>query len=664
MGTIYSEYFKPWYEHTYRGCRDIPGYSTFLSARHDEAFGDVKRRPKHFHSKCGTCYRLKARALRCFKNRTQEKKWLRKLFKHDKAVVNWRAHVEQKTADGRHNPHEHIVLFFDDTGSVDLPHVTNRGLKDLPSSRVPIIPWLVQNLSEGKEHYFYMLKNAFKKGGNRICTQLYHVIRAIKMAGGPGARATKLTLVADNYNENKNNTLFAFLSDLVRHGYFEQIHLIFGEVGHTHNGDDAQHEIHNNKIGQYFNPTLAHWIASYPLAWREEATRPIPVLLNAMYDFDEYYSTTLDELAGFTRTQADDVYVRGFSFQREAVSNWVTCKISVDPANGKPYLGVNNTPESRGYLVLKRPPPPSRKLKCVAANKDILPKKYRAQVLGPRMRETMEAEGMSDAMDWLETLIDQATIPIDSVLEETAPPGQVGRRVQLCCGDCTVEASQLVPLFGDGSFNFDQFWTQPVEAAAASAREQEPDEDSGDDRLPCVGYRRIKPNKRPTYPGSSREARDKAVEKALRTEARPKQRKRRRIQVSEEDNDSANSTSSDSDGGSESKLLEEIEADSMVIYIADAETGKLWLGKLIGVDDDRQMIEVHRFALHKKKYFPLYEDPKDNKHIATPTPKKDYTTVTDYVVPSEVKAINFALQNGGIPRAVANETSFAQKRQS
>ena len=76
------------------------------------------------------------------------------------------------------------------------------------------------------------------------------------------------------------------------------------------------------------------------------------------------------------------------------------------------------------------------------------------------------------------------------------------------------------------------------------------------------------------------------------------------------------------------------------------------------------MIEVHRFQLHKKKYFPLYEDPKDNKHIATKTPKKDYIAVTDYVVPAEVKAINFALDNGGIPRAVAKDTSFAQKRQS
>ena len=212
---------------------------------------------------------------------------------------------------------------------------------------MPIIPWIIQNLGAGKEHYSYMLKKAYKKGGNRICTQLYHVLRTIKMGGGPQARATKLTLVADNYNENKNNTLFAFLSHLVRLGWFTSIKLVFGEVGHTHNGDDAQHEIHNNKIGAYFNPTLVHWIKHYPLAWREETTRPVPVLLNAMYDFDAYYSTGLDELAGFTRTQADDAYVRGFSFQREP-NGWVTCRISVDPANGAPYLGVNNTSDSRG----------------------------------------------------------------------------------------------------------------------------------------------------------------------------------------------------------------------------------------------------------------------------------------------------------------------------
>ena len=334
MKTLYAEYFQPWFLRTFPGVLsdDLPGYQTFVDARDDPSFSDVKKRPKHFHAQCGTCYRLKLRAVRCFANSYEENRWQKEMRAHDAAVRNWRGYVAQFTADARHSPHEHIVLFFDDTGSVDLPHCTNRGLKDIPTARLPVVPWLVQDYANGRDHYFYMLKNAYKKGGNRICTQLYHMLRAIKLAGNRASRAMKLTLVADNYNENKNNTLFAFLSHLVSNGWFDDIYLVFGEVGHTHNGDDAQHHIHNVIIGQYFNPTLVHWIDRYSTAWRSELTRPEPVLLHTMYDFDKYYARCIDRLAGFTRTEKDEVYVRGFHFAR-GTNNVVRCKISVDPAH-------------------------------------------------------------------------------------------------------------------------------------------------------------------------------------------------------------------------------------------------------------------------------------------------------------------------------------------
>ena len=663
MQTIYDEYFKPWYKATYKSAMlSAPSYATFIRARNDEAFADVKRRPKHFHAQCGPCYRLRTAALRTFKNRSMEKKWLVRLHRHDKAIVDWRAHVAEVISDSSHNPHEHVALFFDDTGTVDLPHLTGRPLKDAPMGRLPIIPWLVQNVGMGDDFYFYMVKKSFKKGGNRLCSQLLHVLRSIKNGSGPAARAKKLTLIADNYNENKNNTLFAFLSHLVHAGWFDSIHLIFGEVGHTHNGDDAQHEIHNNKLSPYLSPTLAHWISRYPLAWRKEHSRPRAVLLHALYDFDSYYRDYLDELAGFTKTSRDDAYIRGFSFQRER-NNWVTCRVSADPANGKPYLGIENTPESRGYLVLKRPPPASHQLLHVRHNKDIMAEKFKRAVVGPAMASNLDALGEPDAIEWLKEALDTAKVPVAAVFEKETPPDQIGRLVQIKCGDHSADVREIVPLFEEGKFDYQLFWKAPVRAAEANERRAEgPAEDSSEELLPNVGYRRVRPRDRPTYPGSAREAMDSGrITNGGATSSNNKQpsggKKRRRPDRE------VSSSSEESEVESDDDILESIKEDSMVIYTADAEQGTKYLGQLTAVDDEKRMLEVHRYSLSKNKWVPLYEDPDDNKHIAAARPKTRYKPVLDHATLEEVHAKNFQLVNGALPRRVQAATDFNRTRQ-
>ncbi len=99
-------------------------------------------------------------------------------------------------------------------------------------------------------------------------------------------------------------------------------------------------------------------MTKYPNAWHDAKTRPEPHLLHVQYDFDQYYKGTLDELAGFTKTQVDPVLVRGFMFQFEE-NNMSTVKISVDPAMENGWLGMDNSTNIRGYMVLKRPPVPT-----------------------------------------------------------------------------------------------------------------------------------------------------------------------------------------------------------------------------------------------------------------------------------------------------------------
>ncbi len=88
-------------------------------------------------------------------------------------------------------------------------------MKNLPTARFHTIPFLIADLARGKDYYVYTAKGRFKKGANRLCTTLMTAIRAVKSGNDEASHARTLTLIADNFSENKNNTLFAFCTDLV-----------------------------------------------------------------------------------------------------------------------------------------------------------------------------------------------------------------------------------------------------------------------------------------------------------------------------------------------------------------------------------------------------------------------------------------------------------------
>lgn len=79
-------------------------------------------------------------------------------------------------------------------------------------------PFSLTNHGTGENIYIYDLKHKWTHGADRLCTNLYHVLRRIKFKDPefctPNERVQrynrKLVLMGDNCPENKNNTLFAF----------------------------------------------------------------------------------------------------------------------------------------------------------------------------------------------------------------------------------------------------------------------------------------------------------------------------------------------------------------------------------------------------------------------------------------------------------------------
>jgi len=146
------------------------------------------------------------------------------------------------------------------------------------------------------------------------------------------AKSKKLVLMADNCSENKNHSLFAFCSELVNRGWYDEIQMLFGPVGHTHNGNDAVHYIHNQIAGNFVSITPAELFQNYAYAWHTERTRPQPIIVDTQYAWDERYAPYLNRVSGFKNDGVrDPLYVRAFRFAKDA-DNICTMQIKGSPS--------------------------------------------------------------------------------------------------------------------------------------------------------------------------------------------------------------------------------------------------------------------------------------------------------------------------------------------
>ena len=189
------------------------------------------------------------------------------------------------------NPESVTVLSYDATQSFGFPHWTKRPIKSMPNDAVHMVPWNCTNHGTCEDVYLYDIKTKWKHGADYLCTNLYTILRRIKMKP-EGATMTdterkqkksrKLVLMADNVSENKNNCVLQFCSELVARGWYDEVEMLFGPVGHTHNGNDAVHYIHNQIAGNHVSVTPAELFNNYKNAWLNVRKRPQPIIVDPM----------------------------------------------------------------------------------------------------------------------------------------------------------------------------------------------------------------------------------------------------------------------------------------------------------------------------------------------------------------------------------------------
>ena len=254
---IYREYFLPWHQRmvdtTLYQAENKPEFTTWKNARFSPEFKDVKNRASHTHARCGECARLKQLMLDGFSSGGAQREYLQQRRLHDEEVTQWRKLEAVIKAQATHCPAADLVIMHDGTICTGLPKATHRSIKNLDPYRYEVTPWLSIDYSGGLKDYIYTPTATTPKDANTLISQIHVVIRRAQSDyAHERHRARRLTLVADSASENKNNTLLAYCTDMVDNGWYDEIVLVFGPVGHTHNGVDATHKVHNQNVGGNF----------------------------------------------------------------------------------------------------------------------------------------------------------------------------------------------------------------------------------------------------------------------------------------------------------------------------------------------------------------------------------------------------------------------------
>ena len=239
-------------------------------------------------------------------------------------------------------------------------------------------------------------------------------------------KARTLILIADSASENKNNVLFAYCTDLVENGWYDSVELLFGPVGHTHNGVDSTHKIHNQNVAGQVSGDLGHFVFNYVKGFSgKESHIPDVSLLERTVDWIAYYTPHMRPISGFTKTKNDPTAVRGFKISRREL-DVVDLQWKIDPASELEWRGQGGYPNTTGFFMMKSKPeglPTFVETLVVSAESKETAKKLRSEA----MRNALRAQDLLECVEWNYAAATEDHIPVHEYLEEHAPNHEWGR---------------------------------------------------------------------------------------------------------------------------------------------------------------------------------------------------------------------------------------------
>jgi hypothetical protein len=200
-------------------------------------FKEVRRPLEGEWKTCATCSKLSLEETK-IKSSPELIEWKRKKELHTQRAVAERSRMVEKEIDAKLNPQNTVMVLFDYTKAVLLPHFRypNNPVKlwllslflfNLCSqvgstTKLPIQIAGLMNISTNGSRLFFHLP-AWPKSSNLVITQIFLELLAVKTSESASQRARKLVLQSDGGSENVSRTMMGFCAYLIHMGWFDEI---------------------------------------------------------------------------------------------------------------------------------------------------------------------------------------------------------------------------------------------------------------------------------------------------------------------------------------------------------------------------------------------------------------------------------------------------------
>lgn len=168
----------------------------------------------------------------------------------------------------------------------------------------------------------------------------------------------------------------------------------------------------------------------YPQAWPTSGSRPGANICTIQYDFDTYYKSRMNAIKGFTKTKYDPASVHAWEVARRPYG-LVDVKWKPEARMSAAFLGVDSTSTSAGFIVLRNASPLAPTVVPGGYQEQTIISQIKRDINSTAMGEHLSAEGLVDAVPWLLECCDTGNIPVHRVIEPQAPPGEIGRLVEI-----------------------------------------------------------------------------------------------------------------------------------------------------------------------------------------------------------------------------------------
>jgi hypothetical protein len=154
-------------------------------------------------------------------------------------------------------------------------------------------------------------------------------------------------------------------------------------------------------------------INAFEQSWTNPGDRPRAALLDTQWQWTNYYSPHQEKVSGFTKTEFDKETVHAFRVERTERGT-IELRWKPSAALSRQWLGVDKTPESPGFVLLRTRPPGVPKVADSALG--ALPQKYIRDLTCPAVLEALDAEGIPEAGAWLGEVAKTGVTPLGELV--------------------------------------------------------------------------------------------------------------------------------------------------------------------------------------------------------------------------------------------------------